>query len=121
MSNEAHINNEYRNRILGDGLSRNKQYTWCFQKFKKGTSNPPGSNDEKNARSWSCRAPETSNIKKIYKYNFNASQLVAVQACNKSYISLRDTQSYFAELLEKYADELDIKDMIEIAKQIGAD
>lgn len=106
---------------MATGVSANIRYTWYFQKFKKGTSNPPDNNDEKNARSWLCRAPETSNIKKIYKYNFNASQTVAVQACNKSYISLRDTQSYFAEVLEKYADELDIKDMIEIAKQIGAD
>jgi hypothetical protein len=38
-----------------------------------------------------------------------------------SNIEKRDTKSYFKEILEDYAKELDIEDIIEIAKEIGID
>ncbi len=34
-------------------------------------------------------------------------------------VSLRDTKSYFEEYLVTYADQLDIKDFINIVKNIG--
>jgi len=58
----------------------------------------------------------------VYKQSFAQSAEVIArvyQIMVKLSVSLRDTKSYFEEYLVTYADQLDIKDFINIVKNIG--
>jgi hypothetical protein len=120
--NDGFINRETRDLIVPSGQT-NKKYTWYFQDFKTNTgSKSPIANDEKTARDEFCKPPlGVVSAKLLYRYNFVGGPKTIQNLCKAqtSNISLRDTKSYFEEIFVKYADKLDVKDMIDIAKELS--
>lgn len=121
--NEKFIKLDAINVIVPTDGAINKKYTWYFQDFKTSTSSKsPVAADEKLARAEFCKAPNVAgSAKLLYKYNFNAGPKSVQNNCiaKADNISLRDTKSYFEDILVKYADKLDVKDMIDIARELS--
>lgn len=121
--NNDFINKKEIGKIL-DGSIGNTKYTWYFHDFKTLTaSKPPTTADISMAQRRFCKVPTGVNRSDLYKYNFisNAGLMRNLCIAKKWNISKRDTKSYFKEILEDYAEELDIEDIISIAKEIGID
>ncbi|MCP4992146.1 MAG: hypothetical protein GY928_40690 [Colwellia sp.] len=121
--NEDFIHEDNDTDIL-NGSVGNTKYTWYFHDFKTLTaSKPPTTADISMAQRRFCKVPTGVNKKDLYEHNFvsNAGLMRNLCIAKKSNISKRDTKSYFKEILEDYAKELEIEDIIEIAKEIGID
>ena len=115
--------------ILGDKGKSNHQYRWYFHEYRDTSgSKSPAAGDIVKARRLLCSKPSISNIDRIYELNFNGNASMVQSRCNNDAndplvgsIVLRDTRSYFAEILEQYASKLKIEDMVEMAQTIGVD
>ncbi|WP_070884417.1 Ig-like domain-containing protein [Pseudomonas argentinensis] len=103
----------------------NSVFFWYFQDFKQTptSSKSPTKADEAIAQKAFCALPRgLGDATGFYKQNFAQSAKVTARECQaivKLSVSLRDTKSYFEEYLVTYADQLDIKDFINIVKNIG--
>lgn len=121
--NEDFINEDNDGKILVGSVG-NTKYTWYFHDFKTLTaSKPPTTADISKAQRRLCKVPTGVNQSDLYKHNFvsNAGLMRNLCIAKRGNISKRDTKSYFKEILEDYAKELDIEDIIAIAKEIGID
>src|SRR5690606_21627524 len=127
--NRSIISQENLGGILGGAGKSNHQYRWYFHEFKDTSgSKSPAAGDITKARGLLCAKPNISNIKRVYELNFNGTATSVQNQCNndaqdllRGTIVLRNTRSYFPEILERYASKLDIEDMVEIARTIGVD
>lgn len=108
--------------VLGQEGSVNSEYRWYFHDFNISakTTKPPEAKDLKLARDELCRLANVSNKKEFYEQNLADDAKAIKKDCidNNKQIELRSTKSYFSELLEKYASQLKIQDLVDIAKQI---
>ncbi len=122
--NDDFINEDKKLEILTGANMGNTKYTWYFHDYKTlTTSKPPTTADISLAQRPFCKVPTGVNKKDLYEHNFvsNAGLMRNLCITKKSNIDKRDTKSYFKEILEDYAKELEIEDIIEIAKEIGID
>ncbi|MDE1462690.1 Ig-like domain-containing protein [Spartinivicinus poritis] len=122
--NKAFINNKNKSKIIDHRGKSNGKYSWYFHDFKTLTSSkPPTTADIKIARNELCEPPNVRSKEKVYQSNLNGTIASVKLLCKAkaNNIVRRNTKDYFAELLEKYASQLEIQDVIKIAREIGVD
>lgn len=124
--NDTYINKNYKSRILEANTSGNSLFFWHFQTFKPRTGSTPLSNANiKDARDELCKLPSgIGNLTEFYKGNFSMPEAAYTKACKVTafkQVSNRDASSYFKDYLVRYADNLDIKEFVELVKSIAED
>ncbi len=121
--NDEFINVLNISKILPPGsASTNSEYLWYFHDFNISaeTTNRPTGADIAMAQHQFCKLPKKENNTQLYKDNFAGTPNVMKAQCiaKKNNIQLRNTSSYFKDLLEVFAGDLGISDIVDIAKQI---
>lgn len=124
--NDGYISDKYSAKILEKGNPGNRLFFWHFQTFKPRAGSTPLSNANiRDARGEFCKLPSgLGNLPDFFKGNISVPQVAYSKLCNVTVfkqVSNRDASSYFKDYLVRYADDLDIKDFIEIVKSIAED
>ena len=69
-----------------------------------------------------CNTPsDVRPLSDFYDNNLSDDPKAIKQACvrNLDRIAIRDTKSYFKDLLQNYADQLEIQDLIDVINELG--
>ncbi|WP_444914063.1 hypothetical protein [Microbulbifer sp. TRSA007] len=107
------------------GMTPNSQYTWYFQNWTSSTykGTAPTVTEEKKAQDWLCYKPNIPNIKRYYDENLAQNSSATKTACrmtSSQRIILRDTTSYFTDIVVRLNDEknLGMEDFIDAVNSI---
>ncbi len=122
--NDEFINELNKATIIpGDGLSTtNSKYLWYFHDFNVSAQSTkrPTSNDIALAQKELCKETKIKEKKEFYEYNLSGSAIAIKKMCNanKANIKLRNTSNYLEDVLERFAENLNIQDFVNTVKEI---
>jgi len=116
------ISDEYEDEIIFKGGSKNAKYQWYFQDYTTGSDSKPPTAADANTIKRLCNTPsDVRPLSDFYDNNLSDDPKAIKQACvrNLDRIAIRDTKSYFKDLLQNYADQLEIQDLIDVINELG--